>query len=242
MAEFPSRMATSVAIGLALAMAQSATAQTARTGGSASAQLLQQMQQLAAERSSLQAENDKLKGQLASAQKERDALKAAQEGLERRARDANTALAHSTSARTGSDQELEQTKAKLQELVGKFRETVQKMREIETDEATARQTLATRDKEFAVCVDHNVQLYQLDNEVLTRLERQGVWTRMAEAEPFTKIKRVELENDIDGYRERAADLKATPAAAVAAGSSGPGAAPGSATAAPPGPAAPPSSH
>jgi chromosome segregation ATPase len=213
-----------------------ALAQTARTGGSASAQLMQQIQQLATERSALQAENDKLKSELADVKKDRDALKAAQEGLERRARDATTALAHSRNEHTGTDQELEQNKAKLQELVAKFRETIQKMREIEADDTKVKQTLATRDHEFAVCVDHNVALYQLDGEVLNRLERRGVWSRMAEAEPFTKIKRVELENDIDGYRERAAELKVQPAPA-AAGAPAPAGAPAAPPVPPP--AAPP---
>jgi chromosome segregation ATPase len=201
------------AVAVAVASVTDALAQTARTGGGASAQLMQQMQQLAAERTTLQAENDKLKTQLASLQKDRDALKATQDALERKTRDAGAALAHSNSERAGTDQELAQTKAKMQELISKFRETIQTLRETETDAAKGKQTLAARDREFATCVDHNVALYQLNDEVLTRMEKQGVWTRVATAEPFTKIKRVQLENAIDDYRARAQELhqKAAPA-------------------------------
>jgi chromosome segregation ATPase len=187
-------------------------AQTARSGGSsnANAALLQQLQQVASERTSLQAENEKLKSELADVKKDRDALKAGQQTLDKRARDASAALVHSNTQRESSDQELTQTKAKMQELVAKFRETLQKRREVETEGTTAKQAVATRDRELSTCIDHNVALYHLNDEVLTRLEKQGVWTRVAQAEPFTKIKRIELENDIDDYRARALDQRIAP--------------------------------
>src|SRR5215469_13366038 len=81
-------------------------AQTARSGGSASAQLIQQMQQIASERTTLQAENDKLKSQLAAVTKDRDALKAGQQAVQRRAQDSSAALARSNTQRTATEQEL----------------------------------------------------------------------------------------------------------------------------------------
>src|SRR6516165_5040746 len=86
-----------------------AVAQTARSGGNASAQLMQQMQELASERTTLQGENDKLKKQLADVTKDRDALKAGQQAVERRAKDATAALASSNSQRATTEQELTQT-------------------------------------------------------------------------------------------------------------------------------------
>jgi chromosome segregation ATPase len=205
MDRFPAWIAAATCI--AAAMSLTATAQTARTGGNANAQLLQQMQQVAAERTTLQAENDKLKGELAEVKKERDALKAGQQIIVQRAQGAAAALAHSNTERAAGDQELTQLKAKMQELVGKFRETLQKFREVEADGSTAKQTLAKREQELAVCVDRNVALYNLDEEVLTRWEKEGVWSRIADKEPFTRIKRTQLENLIDGYRERASEQR-----------------------------------
>lgn len=196
---------------VAVASGDVAQAQTARSGGNASAQLVQQMQQLASERTALQAENEKLKSELAEVKKDRDALKAGQQAVATRARDVAAALAHSNTQRETTDQELTQTKAKMQELIGKFRETIQKLRETETESVTAKQSLATRDHELSVCVDRNVALYHLNDEVLTRLEKgQGVFTRVAQVEPFTKIKRVQLENLVDDYRARAKDQKVAP--------------------------------
>jgi len=206
-----------VAIG---AVSAPVLAQTPRTGGGASAQLLQELQQLASERTALQAENEKLKSQLADTKKDRDALKSGQEASVRRVQGAAAELAQVNARRETTERELTQYKAKLQELIGKFRETVQKLRDVEIDGSAAKQSLATRDRELKACVDHNVALYRLNDEVLTHFEQQGFWSRVGQSEPFTKIKHIQNENLIDDYRLRAQDQLA------------PGAKPGAAPAAP----------
>jgi chromosome segregation ATPase len=188
--------------------------QTARSGGSANAQMVQQMQQLASERTVLQAENDKLKKQLADITKDRDALKTGQQGLERRSRDASAALAQSNSQRASTEQELTQTKAKMQELIARFKETIGQLRTAETEGTTAKQALATRERELSTCVNRNLALYKLNDEVLTHYEKQSAFARMAQIEPFTRIKRTQNENLIDDYRGRAQD-QVVPAASGA---------------------------
>jgi chromosome segregation ATPase len=185
-------------------------AQTARSGGGANAQLLQQLQQLASDRTAMEAENARLKKELETAKKERDTLKDGQQVVERRAKDAATALAQSSAQRQTTEQELTQLKAKTQELIAKFRETVQSLRDLETQNTANKQSVATREHELQTCIDRNLALYQLNTEVLTRLEKQGVFTRIAEAEPFTRIKRIQLENLIDDYKARAQDQRASP--------------------------------
>jgi chromosome segregation ATPase len=190
---------------LAVTAGPLAQAQSARSGGGASAQLLQQMQQLASERTSLQSENAKLKKDLEDMRKERDTLKNGQQALDERAKASEAAVrqleAHQQQRQ--ADPELAQTKEKLQQVVAKFRETLQTLKEVETAQATAKQTLASRDQELEVCVDHNKALYKLDDEVLTHLEKQTMWTRVAATEPFTRIKRTQLENYVVESRVKA---------------------------------------
>ena len=100
----------------------------------------------------------------------------------------------------------------MQELIAKFRETAQTLRDVEADRTTVKQTLATRDQDIKVCLDHNSALYGLNQEILTRLDNQSLWSRAAAAEPFTKIKRVQLENLVDDYKARADDHRLTPPA------------------------------
>ncbi len=181
-------------------------AQTARSGGSANAQLVQQMQQLASERTSLQAENARMKKDLEDLRKERDTLKTSlkkAQQSDQRVEQTTAALSHANSQRDALEQELKQTKDKMQELIAKFRETAQTLRDVENERATDKQTLVIRDRDLKVCLDHNKALYSLNGEVLTRLEHQSAFSRMATLEPFTKLKRVELENLVDDYKARA---------------------------------------
>jgi chromosome segregation ATPase len=201
-------------VGVMMLAMNTVHAQTARTGGGASAQLLQQLQQLASERTSLEAENAKLKKDLEVVRKDRDAFKTVQQSLDRRAKTSEVSLKASLAQRESSERELAQTKDKLQQLIGKFRETIQTMRDLESEHTTTKQTLATRDKELGVCIDRNLALYKINQEVLSHLENQSVWTRVAQTEPFTKIKRVQLENLVDDYKERADEQRMS-------GSSGP---------------------
>ncbi len=201
------RCLTVVAVTLlgALLAAPVAHAQTARSGGSASAQLMAELQQLAAERTSLQAQNAQLKKDLEQARQERDALKRAQQDVVTRIRTSEAAVARTAAERAASEQELQRVKDRTQELIAKFRETVQTLRQAETEGAAAKQALATREEQLKVCVDHNAALYKLNAEVLDRLEHHSGWSRLARAEPFTKIKRVQLENLVDDYKAKADD-------------------------------------
>lgn len=201
-----------------------ATAQTARSGSSANAQLTQQLQQLASERTALQAENARMKKELADLARERDALKAGQAALNRRVQASELAATRAASEKNVADGEAEKLQQRMQELVEKFRETAQLLREVETERASFKQSLTTKDAELTACIDRNVALYKLNGEVLARMENDGFFSRVARAEPFTRLKRVELENLIDDYRYRADEQRiAVPPTASAP----PGAAPAS---------------
>jgi chromosome segregation ATPase len=196
---------------VACTVAQPVLAQTARTGGAAvNAQQSQQLQQLASERTALQAENSRIKADLEAARKERDSLKAAQEANAKRSRGAEAELARTQGDKARVEGELAREKQRLEELVQRFRETATAMREVETDRATSKQSLAQRDQELKVCVERNQALYKLNEEVLAKFEDQGFWSSLARREPFTQLKRVQLENLIDGYRGSAQDQRVVP--------------------------------
>src|SRR4029077_20562844 len=122
-------------------------AQTARSGGNANAQLMQQMQQLASERTSLQADNAKLKKELEELRKERDSLKSSHEGLERRGKGSEVAPKQlqqgADSRRESLEQDLARSNDNLKQLIAKFRETAATLRDVETDRANTKQTLVS---------------------------------------------------------------------------------------------------
>jgi chromosome segregation ATPase len=187
-----------------------AAAQTARSGGSANAQLMQQMQQLASERTALQAENAKMKKELADLTKERDTLKAGRAALDQRTRASEAAMiARSAQDKASADAENARLKDRMQELVAKFRETAQTLKDVETERATFKQSLTARDAELGQCKAKNDALYKLNEEILARMDGQGAFSRLASLEPFTKIKRVQLQNLVDDYKYRAEDQRVT---------------------------------
>ena len=216
---------TLLALAILIQASGPASAQAARSGGAPNAQLMHQMQQLASERTALQAENARVKKEIEDLRKERDQLKSGRQAVDQRSQVNAAALARSNAQRDSTEQELTQLKAKTQELVAKFRETVETLRTVESEQTTTTQTLASRDRELKTCVDRNVALYNLNSEVLTRFEKQSTWSRVARAEPFTQIKRVELENLVDGYKDRADDQRLPPAAGAAAPAAAPKSAP-----------------
>lgn len=185
-----------------------AVAQEARSGGGASAQLVQQLQQLGSERTELQAQNTKLQKDLEDLRKERDGLKAAQQGLDRRMQASEAALHQAQTSvsdqRNAHDKEIAKWKSELEQVVQKFRETTQTLQEVETDRNSLKQQLALTDRKMTACINNNLALYRINVEVLDHLDHQSVWSGMARAEPFTQIKRTQLDNMVVEYQQRAA--------------------------------------
>ncbi|HTU66641.1 MAG TPA: hypothetical protein VMF52_11870 [Steroidobacteraceae bacterium] len=203
------RMRTLILLLLALAVLATlpAHAQSARQGGGGNAQLTQQLQQLAAERTQLQADNARLKRELDETRKERDSLKGERENTEKKLRSSAALASRASGDRKQVEDDLAQTRDKLTELVTKFRETATTLRDVETERAGLQQQVQAGGQELNACVDRNAKLYAMNDEILDRLENQGFWTSVARAEPFTRLKRTQLENLADDYRARAGDTR-----------------------------------
>src|SRR5262249_41050275 len=113
-------------------LAMSAHAQTARTGND-SARAMQQIQQLSAERLQLQADNAKLKAQTQTLQQQLDRANKARAALELKSKQLQAVAGRAQNSTPQSNEQLEHTRAQLQELVGKFRETAQTLRDTENE-------------------------------------------------------------------------------------------------------------
>ncbi len=182
-------------------------AQTQRSGGGEAQKMMQQYQQLAAERTSLQAQVaqlqkdlDAAKADAAAAKKQRDALKSATGG-------SAAAVAQANSGKAAAEQSLEQSKQRMTELVAHFRETAGALKQAELDRDSTRKTLAERNQAFDKCADSNFQLYQINSEILDRYEHVGLFTKVGTADPITRISRTRIENLVDDYRARALELR-----------------------------------
>jgi chromosome segregation ATPase len=192
--------------------AGSAYAQVQRSGGGGEAQkFMQQYQQLAAEKTALQAQVTQMKkdldtanAELAVAKKERDALKA-RSGV---AAGAAAQLAQANAARQGAEKSLEQTKQRTTELVDRFKETVGTLKGVESDRADLKKDNLALNAAIDKCALDNMDLYDISKTVLDRYEHVGLFTKVSSAEPFTRITRARIDNLVDEYRARAQDLRA----------------------------------
>ena len=204
-----------VSILMAVAIVQPCVAQTQRSGND-STRIVQQLQQVTADKARLQQDNDSLK-------KELDEIKArfSQAGADlgkaqQRVRQLESASSKQPVSNPGTEEALEKSKAQLQELIGKFRETAQSLKDAEVDRDGQVAARAAKERELSACVDKNAQMYLLSTEVLDRMEGQGVWSAMKAKEPFTRLSRTRLENLIDDYRSRVNELKLANKSASAA--------------------------
>jgi len=191
-------------------------AQAPRSGGGGEAQkFMQQYQQIAAEKSALQAQLEQSRKdlqasqtELATAKKERDALKS-------RAGGSQAELAQLTAGKESAEKALEQYKQKMNELVGRFREAAVNLRDVEADRTRLQNDLKDRTTALDKCSADNLSLFEINREILERYEHVGLFTRVSSAEPFTRITRTRLDNLVDEYRERALQYRAAQKAAQA---------------------------
>jgi chromosome segregation ATPase len=191
-------------------LAFTARAQVERSGGGESARIMQQYQQVAAEKSALQSQLAQAKKDLEAAQTELAAVKKDRDSQKARAGAAATATAEATrltAAQATTEKNLEQYKQRLAEVVTKFRELAGNLKEVEADRNTLRADLNKREAAYQTCVNDNAQLYDLSMQVLDRYEHVGLFTKVGASEPFSKVTRTRLENVADEYREQAKQLQ-----------------------------------
>lgn len=93
-----------------------------------------------------------------------------------------------------AESNLRQTRTELAEVSALQLETQRQFKTIASEKTALDATLA-------ICSSKNEQLYQFGRELINHVERPEGFTSILRAEPFTQIKRVELENIFQDYRD-----------------------------------------
>jgi chromosome segregation ATPase len=186
----------------------SAHAQTQRSGSGETQKFMQQYQQLAAEKTALQAQQAQTKKDLDTAQAEVAAMKKERDALKSRAGGPAAQFAQLAAGKEAAEKSLEQLKQRTTELVARFREMALNFKEVEADRGRLQNDLKDRSAAFDKCAQDNLGLFEVNSEILDRYEHVGVFTRIGTADPFTKIARTRIENLVDEYRARALELRA----------------------------------
>jgi chromosome segregation ATPase len=183
-------------------------AQAARSGGGGgdAQKIIQQMQQVAQERSAAQAEATKSKAALDEANKALAAVKAERDALRAKLAGGDAAAAQAEAREKRVADELEQTKGKLTDLVGKYRELATNLREVETSRATMREELASTVRSYDSCVEHNVEVIKIAREALDRYAGTSASSSLLQKEPFTRLSKTRAENLALEYQQKLEEL------------------------------------
>ena len=197
----------SIVLMMAILTMLSAYAQTQRSGSGETQKFMQQYQQLAAEKSALQAQQAQTKKDLEAAQADLAAMKKERDALKSRAGGSAAQFAQLAAGKEAAEKSLEQLKQRTTELVTRFREMALNLKEVEADRGKLQNDLKERSTAFDKCAQDNLGLFEVNSEILDRYEHVGVFTRIGTADPFTKIARSRIENLVDEYRARALELR-----------------------------------
>lgn len=209
----PSPGARRMAMAAALVMALCAWAPgSAQTAGSADpAQALARAQQLlrqvAQQKVQLETENARLKAEAAGLKKKLERAEAQAETLA-----ADLAASRRDNERTGARLErtgarLEKTEAALREAIDRYRDTAATLRETEAARRQLESELAATRAELEDAENKNIALYQANVELLDHYHDKGAWDAILQAEPFTGLKQVQIENVLEEYRYKLDQLR-----------------------------------
>lgn len=169
----------------------------------------QQMQQMAQEKAALE---QKVSG----FEQEKSALSGEKDALAKKAQGAESRVAVETRKRQRLEQELETARKENQSLLEQKAEVEKRLLEMTaTQTDSARQlavlqgekkqneaSLATREKQIAVCEDSNLKLYQYGRDLIKQCRDHSATDAVLRLEPVTGIKRVEIENLLEEYRDK----------------------------------------
>lgn len=150
---------------------------------------LQQMQR------QLEREKTQLAEQKAAAESELGEVRKKVDGESRRA----AALSRDAAAlRAARDA----TAAKLAETEAELRKTQEAQRAAEAEGKRLQAALAAEKQQLQVCTERGQELRKVSNQVLDLYEKKSCLDSSLQREPFTGLKRVEIENAVEDMREK----------------------------------------
>lgn len=166
-----------------------------------------QLQQTQGQLSSLEQEKEQLAQDLDKASK-------SSKSAEGRAAHLGQQLKAAQGEKESLAKELETTKNALAETQKTLAETSQKLaatgttlQQTSADKRNLEEIKTRNEHEIALCEDKNLKLYQTGRDLMTRFEQKTCGEILTQKEPFTGLKRVEIENLMEEYRDKLDDQK-----------------------------------
>lgn len=182
--------------------------------------MAQMKQQMEAEKAELQAGFDKEKagllGKVEQSEKAAGALKGSLGAAKRRNADLTAELEKLRKEKS----ELEALKLRTEATLTETRTTLEStrktlaeaQRDLKSNEAQRKdlsRSLTQRDQWIAVCSEKNTRLHEFGLQLVRIYDKPSTYEAVMRTEPFFQIKRVELENILQDYRDKLDEQKVT---------------------------------
>jgi len=181
-------------------------------------QMVQQIQQ---EKAALQAQLDQemqaktsLEADMAKEKEENTALKAKLIAANRNIDSLQVSLKEMTAERMAFEAklmktqvELEATKTALGDLDVKYQASIYSLKVNEQQRVTLTATLLQKSKVIDACVAKNAKLYEYGFDLVKLYENPDRYKKVVLTEPFSQLKRVQLENILQDYNDKIDEQK-----------------------------------
>jgi len=159
-----------------------------------------------------------LQAQAAAASKERDDLKA-----ELAAAKAQLARAgHNTVSSSALQADIAKYKDAYTQALSQASASAQQVKQAQADHDKLQTGVADTQRQLGLCEDKNKALLKVGTEILDAYQKFDLGDAIGAHEPFIGIKRVELENSVQGFDDRLHDGKFDPHAKQPTASAGGG--------------------
>jgi peptidoglycan hydrolase CwlO-like protein len=176
-------------------------------GGDAVAKIQYLLKQTAAERDALKVENDQLSVELEKLSDQVEGLQAKNKSLQKDLGKSDLTLEKFKESDAALREYIERQKERTEEIIEKFKSVVADLRAVEAERAELETNVSNLDGEVKACATKNIELYEIGLQLIDQYKNKGVWDSVAQREPVTGLKQVEIENLIQDYKLRLTNEK-----------------------------------
>lgn len=162
----------------------------------------QEVEQAKAQAAQAGAAAQAAKADIDKARSEADRVRGRVGAAERRAATVQAELDAVKEGKAAVEAELSKVNARLAETQAKLSETTKTLQTSEANGRSLKTALSAEESSRQSCEKKNLTLYRYSVDLLTRYQNKGVWSALKQAEPFTGIKQVEIENIVEEYRDK----------------------------------------
>lgn len=168
----------------------------------AKAEMEEKVASVSAARDVAVADAKKQSAQLAELKRQNDELQKRNDVLKGRLSEMLDSATKGQANQTAMSEKLQKDRERVQEMVAKFRDTVQVLKQVESERTELKTNLEQRNRLVAECVARNDELYKANLDVLEKYNSKGVWQALTEREPLTQIQHVKNETWSEEFRRK----------------------------------------